>query len=204
MLKAVLFDLWDTLAYTPGRSKVREQIFRQLGEGRYEKMRQIFKEAHREDISTDTFIRRVHAAIRLEKDDIKYVRMYYDYSSFLLFDDTEDILKWLKLQGYFIGLISNCPSNTRGKFHQLGIKDYFDTVILSFEVGLMKPSKEIFDLALQELKVKPSLAVMVGDKLVQDMEGAKNARMRGILLDREGKHMFPEKIQRLTELKNML
>jgi len=54
----------------------------------------------------------------------------------------------------------------------------------------MKPHPSIFSSALQLLGVAPSDAVMVGDSVRQDIEGALNVGMRAILLNR-GDHAAP-------------
>jgi len=56
--------------------------------------------------------------------------------------------------------------------------------VSSSDHGLMKPHPSIFSSALQLLGVGPSEAVMVGDSVRQDIEGALNVGMRAILLNR--------------------
>jgi putative hydrolase of the HAD superfamily len=59
--------------------------------------------------------------------------------------------------------------------------------VSSAEHGYMKPHPAIFQAALQLMQVAPGDAVMVGDSLTQDVEGAARIGMRGVLLARAGR-----------------
>ena len=56
--------------------------------------------------------------------------------------------------------------------------------VTSFEHGFLKPHPSIFSAALQLVDVEPADAVMVGDSLKHDVEGAMRAGMSGVLLHR--------------------
>jgi putative hydrolase of the HAD superfamily len=62
----------------------------------------------------------------------------------------------------------------------------------------VKPHPTIFQAALDLLDVKPADAVMVGDSVEEDIEGAQAMGMRAILIDREDRH--PDVEERLTDL----
>ena len=64
--------------------------------------------------------------------------------------------------------------------------------------GRVKPHPTIFKAALELLGVAPAEAVMVGDSLEEDIEGARALGMRAILVDREERH--PDVEGRLTDL----
>ena len=64
--------------------------------------------------------------------------------------------------------------------------------------GRVKPHPTIFQAALDTLGVPARDAVMVGDSLEEDIEGARALGMRAILIDREERH--PEVEERLTDL----
>ncbi|TML53370.1 MAG: hypothetical protein E6G21_02755 [Actinobacteria bacterium] len=58
--------------------------------------------------------------------------------------------------------------------------------------------RPIFQAALERLEVEPAAAVMVGDSIEDDVEGANAVGMRGLLLDRENR--YPEVEEKLTDL----
>ena len=62
------------------------------------------------------------------------------------------------------------------------MKKFFDVIVISAEVNKRKPSPEIFQKALRSLDAAPSETVFVGDTLNMDVEGAKRAGMKAILI----------------------
>ena len=103
---------------------------------------------------------------------------------FELYDDVPGALRTLAGAGLRIGLISNshrCLASFQSHFELQGL---ITATVSSSEHGLMKPHPSIFSAALQLVDVAPAEAVMVGDSLRHDVEGAMRAGMRGVLLHR--------------------
>jgi putative hydrolase of the HAD superfamily len=103
---------------------------------------------------------------------------------FELYDDVPEVLRDLAAGGVRIGLISNshrCLSSFQSHFELQGL---IAATVSSSEHGFMKPHPSIFSAALQLVNVEPSAAVMVGDSMRQDVEGALRAGMRAVLLHR--------------------
>jgi epoxide hydrolase-like predicted phosphatase len=93
-----------------------------------------------------------------------------------------DLLAYIRTLrlSYKTGLISNATSGTRTLIEGVwGMADAFDAIVLSGDVGVMKPEARIYLIALQRLGVKPSQAVFVDDFL-QNIEGARAVGMQGI------------------------
>jgi FMN phosphatase YigB (HAD superfamily) len=67
------------------------------------------------------------------------------------------------------------------RFHQemrdLGLADIFEATVISCEIGYMKPHPRIFQYTLEQMGVEAEEAVMVGDNLRADVEGAKTLGM---------------------------
>ncbi|MFB9753684.1 HAD family hydrolase [Paenibacillus hodogayensis] len=75
-----------------------------------------------------------------------------------------------------LGIVSNgIGESQRRRTASGGIDHLFDAFIVSDEVGHWKPSRPIFEIALQELDVDRSEVLFVGDSLQDDYEGAKAA-----------------------------
>ncbi|RLG57907.1 MAG: haloacid dehalogenase [Candidatus Hydrothermarchaeota archaeon] len=102
----------------------------------------------------------------------------------------------LKLKNkYKLGVISNGLAVKQWeKLVALGLHHFFEVVVTSQEVGYEKPQKEIFEIAIKKLKLKPEQCVMVGDRLDIDIAGAKLAGMKTIRI-KKGKYakMKPSK-----------
>ena len=103
---------------------------------------------------------------------------------FELYDDVPAVLRALAASGLRIGLISNshrCLESFQSHFELGGL---IDATISSPDHGFMKPHPSIFSEALQRLEVQPSEALMVGDSIRDDVEGALGAGMRAALVHR--------------------
>jgi putative hydrolase of the HAD superfamily len=92
-----------------------------------------------------------------------------------------EMLNELKQKGYLLGIITN----GRGQFQTrvvdgLGIRDYFDALLISEVEQVRKPQVEIFQRALDRLGVSALNSVFVGDHPEADIVGAKGAMMKTI------------------------
>jgi HAD superfamily hydrolase (TIGR01509 family) len=81
-----------------------------------------------------------------------------------VFDDSVPFLTGLRASGRAIALVSNCGDTTRALLDYLGIIPLADAVVLSCEVGSMKPSPDIYLTALEDLGVVAADAVMIDDQ----------------------------------------
>ena len=103
---------------------------------------------------------------------------------FELYDDVPPALRRLAAAGIRIGLISNthrCLTSFQSHFELEGL---ITATVSSSAHGFMKPHPSIFSAALQLVGVRADDAVMVGDSLRHDIEGALRAGMRAVLLHR--------------------
>ena len=81
-----------------------------------------------------------------------------------LFDDAVPFLTGARASGMAIALVSNCGDTTRALLDYLGVIPLADAVVLSCEVGSMKPSPDIYRTALEDLGVAAADAVMIDDQ----------------------------------------
>lgn len=103
---------------------------------------------------------------------------------FELYDEVPAALRTLAAAGIRIGLISNshrCLASFQSHFELQGL---IAATVSSSEHGFMKPHPSIFVAALQLVDVPAASAVMVGDNVRQDVEGALGAGLRAVLLHR--------------------
>jgi putative hydrolase of the HAD superfamily len=113
--------------------------------------------------------------------------IYAEWAScrhFDLYDEVPAVLHDLTANGVRIGLVSNshrCLASFQSHFDLEGL---VSAAISSPEHGFMKPHPTIFLAALRLMDVAPSEALMVGDSIRQDIEGALVAGMRAVLLHR--------------------
>jgi HAD superfamily hydrolase (TIGR01549 family) len=115
---------------------------------------------------------------------------------FELFVDVRPALAALRAAGIMLGLLSNTERDL-GLFvahHGLDV----DAVLTSRLHGKTKPHETIFRRMLELLDVPAVDAVMVGDTIEDDVEGARAVGMRAILVDREC--LYPDADDRLDDL----
>jgi len=103
---------------------------------------------------------------------------------FEMYDDVPAALAALTAAGLKIGLISNSHRPLDEFQSHFELRSYISAAVSSAEHGYMKPHPSIFLSALAELDVAPRDAVMVGDSLRHDIEGALNIGMRAVWLHR--------------------
>ena len=100
-------------------------------------------------------------------------------------DGAHELMDYLKTKGYRMHMASNGFHEVQyKKLAACGLRDYFDTVILSEEAGANKPSKAFFAYALQRSQALPAATLMIGDNLQTDMLGALNAGIDAMLFNR--------------------
>ena len=96
-----------------------------------------------------------------------------------LYPDTVKVLERLS-KSYKIGVIANQSLGTAGRLEEKGILQYIDLVIASAEEGVSKPDKKIFDIALSRANCEAGNAVMIGDRIDNDIVPAKKIGMKTI------------------------
>ncbi|MBI4527935.1 MAG: HAD-IA family hydrolase [Deltaproteobacteria bacterium] len=106
--------------------------------------------------------------------------------SWSLYADTVETLSTLKGRGFILVVVSNFDSRVLGIIEGLGIAPWFDSVIISSQVGYAKPAPEIFHSALSLHELDADEALHIGDSLDKDVAGARNAGLTGVWLNRRG------------------
>ena len=124
------------------------------------------------------------------------VRRWEIHENFHLYDDARPVLAALRERGLSLGLISNGQRDLEefAVHHSLDV----DCAVGSKSHGRTKPHASIFEHALSLLEVSATEAVMVGDSVNDDIEGARALGMRAILVDRDD--LSPGEPDRITDL----
>lgn len=103
------------------------------------------------------------------------------------YPEVEATLERLTARGDALHIVSNNTEDLPIVLRRIGWERYFRTVTFSQEVGEEKPGPAIFRLALSRAGVPAGEVVHVGDSLSADVEGARNAGLRPVWLDRDGR-----------------
>jgi putative hydrolase of the HAD superfamily len=116
--------------------------------------------------------------------------------NFELYEDALPVLAELRGRGLRLGLVSNTSRNLDAFIRHFALD--VDAWLSSGTHGKVKPSPSIFRAALDLLGVEAEAAVMVGDSIGDDVDGARAVGMRAFLVDREGR--FPGRDDTLPDL----
>jgi HAD superfamily hydrolase (TIGR01662 family) len=201
-LKAVLFDVDFTLArpgpelmpegyVTCGRLYGLELDFARYEQARAAALVELKRHPeldHDEEIwieFTERIVRGMGGERPVSHDvAVELTSRWQRHENFELYDDVQPVLGELRTSGVKIGLVSNSARDVRefALHHALAI----DAGISSFHHGKTKPHASIFRAVLDLLEVEPGDAVMVGDTVADDIDGARALGMHAVLVDRLG------------------
>ncbi len=121
---------------------------------------------------------------------------------FELYEDAIPTLDALRDRGLKLGLLSNSARDLDEFVGHHGLA--VDAVLTSRAHGKTKPHEAIFRRMLELLDVVPGEAVMVGDTVEDDVEGATAVGVRAVLVDREGRYGEHDSIPDLRRLLSLL
>jgi putative hydrolase of the HAD superfamily len=208
MIKALLFDFFNTLShYEPPREQMYIDVCEKHGI-HLETIKlyrslpyadAIYRDENQKSRVTDRpekeqmafFITYIKVALKgagVEIDDAIAMEILHKMKTikweFRLFDDVLPTFKQVRERKLITGLISNIGQEADKTFNDIGLKQYLDFHVTSFETGHDKPDPEIFLAALEKAAVKADEALYVGDNYEQDIIGAQGVGMRAILIDR--------------------
>lgn len=209
--RAVLLDLWNTTAWGEMPPE-EERLTTQLGvtEGMlyeaFERTRR-YRGTGGPSTTVESLAVVVQACgVELDRDAVRWiaeVHIAWLRRGVHLYDDTLPALRELRGRGMRTAIVSNCDHFTRPAVDALGLEDEVDTVLLSFEVGAMKPDAPIYEEALRRLAVDADQAVFVEDQ-ADYCEGAEALGIRALRIEREGRDPDPERQPVIRDLRALL
>ena len=109
---------------------------------------------------------------------------------------TKVLLEELYRMGIRLGIVSNFDRRLYQVLDELGIRGYFEQVVISSEVGADKPSPKIFREALSRFQVPADEMLHVGDDEATDGAGARAAGIEAVVVD-NSEHSFEQVFARI-------
>ena len=231
-IKAVIFDLDETLIDAQnGLRKAHERITEMISEHlKQEKLKlkksQILREIRSFDDKMNrevkydrdkwwqTIVNNLGVNMTLSKAFIRRLTMAYWHAyvgSSKPYRNTLSTLHYLKRNGLLLGLLSDTDclkGMKRWRISRLSFRDLFDAIVIAGEDTVKtKPSPEPYELIARKLGVTASECVFVGDKPFTDIEGAKIAGMKAVLVCRRDWRVDVKAdwtIKSLSELRRIL
>ena len=181
-IRAVLFDLGGVIVRTDYQAP-RQHLAERLGMEYDDLVKIVFDSDSGYQASIGAIPPEAHWASvikRLKRPASELEAIRHDFFAGDIIDRT--LLDFLRsLRGkYKTGLISNAWGDLREYLQREKIEDAFDHMIISAEVGAVKPEAKIYQIALEQVGVKPKEMVFVDDFAV-NIEGCEKVGIKGIL-----------------------
>ena len=190
MIKAIFFDLFFTLI-TPAYEKSNNEFdLLDLSVNQWERYAEddiLYRERALGMVKTETeIIDKIISNLPFEANDIqkrKVLNAREKKKKNALQSVSEeilDVLQKLKAMDIKLGLISNADVIDCKYWNQSPLCQYFNDAVFSCRVGLLKPDRQIYELAMQRLNVAPRQCLFIGDGGSNELCGAKSAGMKTV------------------------
>jgi len=192
--KAVIFDLFGTLIENLSLPEYQSVLAEMAA----------ILNAPAEDfyrLWLDTFLQRTTGVHGTQRESIEYicrelniefteaqvahafnVRLDYTRRAVVPRAGALDVLKQLKVKGYPTALISDCSGEIPLIWNETPFAPFFDVTVFSCKAGVKKPDPRIYNLATDQLKVRPEDCLYIGDGSSQELTGARNVGMHPVLI----------------------
>lgn len=221
-IKHIFFDLDRTLWDFETNSKiVLEMLYREYDLVRFfpnfllffknykQVNEQMWQQYYKKEITKEEVrLLRFYNTIGQDKAMCTEISKAYIETSVLqtaVFPDTYDVLEKLKAKGYVLHIISNGFREVQHtKLENCQLMDFFETITTSEDAQHHKPDIRAYSYALQQAKITAEKAAMVGDDVVTDVEGAKNAGMLSIYFNPNRYSTLHKADIEIYELKGLL
>jgi putative hydrolase of the HAD superfamily len=192
MIRAVVFDLWDTLVEFPAREA--DVLKARLAE--------------LTAIDPDEFDRRWHDGYRASQTGplaesyralgvpdehvAEHVAARHEFarSALRLRRGARETLVALRQRGVKLGLITVCSEEVPAAWPESELAGLFDAETFSSDCGLIKPDPEIYLSTLDALGVEPAEAYFVGDGANDELSGAERVGMTPVLFVPDGREPY--------------
>ena len=187
--QAIIFDLYETLVtefdphWIPGpsigrRLDVSDQSFAQGWSRIYDRRMSgaipDFPSALREIVQScgqqpdEAIIQQLHEE-RLQEKTKPFIQVA---------DNIIEMLQVLRTKSVKIGLLSNAACEEVAAWQHCRLASFFDEVVFSYQVGLIKPDQRIYHLTCERLGVSPTETIFIGDGGSRELTGAREAGLR--------------------------
>ncbi|MDI6916205.1 MAG: HAD-IA family hydrolase [Thermoplasmatales archaeon] len=198
MLKAVFFDFGGTLISVESDESAHYHLMESV-KNRYglnEPVEKLLKNyrghthsyptpvEYRKNFGRENIMNAFMKILKNKKPDYEwfwdeYLKMHRKHVR--LYPGAVEVLSWVKKNSFHLGMISDIDSDyLYNQLKALNIKNIFDSITTSEEVGYRKPDKRIFNTALKKAECTGNESIYVGDKIDRDIAGGKNVGMKTI------------------------
>ena len=210
MVKAILFDFWGTLVEQGVWSPVK-QVKNILGMGMpfsdyITRMETSFMTQEFPNLKEGFENMYLEFGLTPQPDQIEELIGLWNKSWMLAepYAETLEVLKRLR-ENHQIILICNADAfSVNQVLDKFGMREVFDKIFFSYEMGLIKTDKLFMKTILNQLGLEPSDCLLVGDSIQSDIIPGRRADLEVVLVDRKNNRNFHPKIKNLNDLDKLL
>ena len=186
--RAVVFDLWDTLAFwSVERTRdLFDQLAMRLGSPDWNETY-----VERMTMPLEPYFRSLGADEALATE-LAAERAALTREVLTPREGALETLDELRRRGLRLALISVCSEDVCRVWGETAFAQRFDAAVFSATCALMKPDPRIYLLACEQLGVEPPACLYVGDGANDELAGARSVGMNAVLIQRSGEHPHPE------------
>lgn len=182
MKRAVIFDfggvLMKTLDYTPRHSWDDHLGLPRNTVERVVHGSESWRQAQHGRLSIDDYWQDVAKQLKLSPEDLSQLQRDY-FAGDVLDNELVNYIRELRVRGHRVALLSNDSSVLSQKLERLGIVDLFDPLIISANIGYMKPAPEAYFAMLNALQLPAEQTVFIDD-MPDNVAGAEAVGIRSI------------------------
>ena len=134
--------------------------------------------------------------------------MVYNTSKYVFYEDVKEVIPRLKNK-YKMAVVSDAWPSLENVFIDADMKKYFEIIVISTQIGTLKPDPRMYETAIERLQVNNSEAIFIDDN-INNCLGAERLGIKSILMSRENFNENKEKnktmpvVKDLYELEQML
>jgi len=202
-IKAVVFDLYDTLIYLGRYTRTHQRLLQDIGLNQDESRKMRRLAMTEEFCSLAEYVKKIapNSTIDIQKYEREITE---DAATAIFFPETIQVLTTLRTRGLKLGIISNVETPYVKPFFNLGLDKMVDEYLLSSKIGIMKPDAQVYQKMATNLNLQPQNMLMTGDSEYCDVKGPEAMGMNAVLLDRHNKSSSQKKILTLDEITRYL
>lgn len=109
--------------------------------------------------------------------------MVYNTSKYVFYEDVKEVIPRLKNK-YKMAVVSDAGPSLENVFIEADMKKYFEIIVISTQIGTLKPDPRMYETAIEGLKVNNSEAIFIDDN-INNCLGAERLGIKSILMSRE-------------------
>jgi len=125
----------------------------------------------------------------------------YNTSKYVFYDDVKEVIPRLKNK-YKMAVVSDAWPSLENVFIDADMKKYFETIVISTQIGTLKPDPKMYETAIKSLDVNNSDAIFIDDN-INNCLGAERLGIKSILMSRENYDENKEKYKEILVVKDL-